>query len=253
MSVLLYWSKYERQGRNPSYCWQPILLYKSPLIFSQEAKRSNTAITQLLLARTTMGVILRDPVAAVHKLQRAVWNVRKWPRANVFEAVPITQLKQLLAVTCQKIFILKQTSSNLYMIFSSSVNKFLSNYLSASHWHAFTKVWHWPAVWNLTRAKCKCFRSSVEHVAKQSLAVKNKTILQQLKPTNLSIMIHLTLYLSTSHCVHKCFTLTGYLKSAKSECFWSNAEHSVCLKQLLAVEKYIYAKAKIFKFLHGML
>jgi len=27
-------------------------------------------------------------------------------------------------------------------------------------------------------------------------------------------------------CVHKCFTQTGQLKSAKSECLWSSAEHT---------------------------
>jgi len=27
-------------------------------------------------------------------------------------------------------------------------------------------------------------------------------------------------------CVHKCFTLTGHLKSDKCECLWSSAEHT---------------------------
>ena len=36
-------------------------------------------------------------------------------------------------------------------------------------------------------------------MANQSLAVINKTILQKLKASNISMMIHLTLYLSTSH------------------------------------------------------
>jgi len=28
------------------------------------------------------------------------------------------------------------------------------------------------------------------------------------------------------HSAHKCFTLTGHLKSAKNECLWSRAEHT---------------------------
>jgi len=45
------------------------------------------------------------------------------------------------------------------------------------------------------------------------------------------------------HCelafVHKCFTLTGHLKSAKNECLWSNVEHtaeaiSCCRKKYYA-------------------
>jgi len=27
-------------------------------------------------------------------------------------------------------------------------------------------------------------------------------------------------------CVHKCFTLTGHLKSDKCECLWNSAEHT---------------------------
>jgi len=29
-----------------------------------------------------------------------------------------------------------------------------------------------------------------------------------------------------SACLHKCFTLTGHLKSAKSECLWSSVENT---------------------------
>ena len=55
----------------------------------------------------------------------------------------------------------------------------------------------------------------------QLLAVENKTILQQLKPSPFYIMFHLTLIFCpiTLACVHKCFTQTGHLKSAKNECF----------------------------------
>jgi len=49
-------------------------------------------------------------------------------------------------------------------------------------------------------------------------------------------------------CVHKCFTLTGHLKSDKSECLWSSAEHTA--EAVACQEKYIYPKAKIVKSLH---
>ena len=49
-------------------------------------------------------------------------------------------------------------------------------------------------------------------------------------------------------CVHKCFTLTGGLKSDKSECLWSSAEHTA--EAVAWQEKYIYPKAKIVKSLH---
>ena len=50
----------------------------------------------------------------------------------------------------------------------------------------------------------------------QLLAVENKTILQQPKPSTFYIIFHLTLFFIhiTLACVHKCLTLTGHLKSA---------------------------------------
>jgi len=44
-------------------------------------------------------------------------------------------------------------------------------------------------------------------------------------------------------CVHKCFTQTGHLKSAKSECLWSSVEHTAealtcCRKKYLCSSKY---------------
>jgi len=43
-------------------------------------------------------------------------------------------------------------------------------------------------------------------------------------------------------CVHKCFTLTGHLKSAKSECLWSSVQHmaealTCCQKKYLCSRK----------------
>ena len=52
----------------------------------------------------------------------------------------------------EKIFILKQKSSNLYMICFNSVKKFLSNYLCTLHWHAFTNALHQRVIWNQPRA-----------------------------------------------------------------------------------------------------
>jgi len=42
----------------------------------------------------------------------------------------------------KKISMLKQKSSNLYIICSNSVKMFLRNYLCALHWHAFTNASH---------------------------------------------------------------------------------------------------------------
>jgi len=44
-------------------------------------------------------------------------------------------------------------------------------------------------------------------------------------------------------CVDKCFTLTGHLKSAKSEYLWSSVEHTpkavtCCRKKYLCSSKY---------------
>jgi len=43
-------------------------------------------------------------------------------------------------------------------------------------------------------------------------------------------------------CVYKCFTLTGHLKSAKSECLWSSVENTAeaftcCRKKYLCSRK----------------
>jgi len=43
-------------------------------------------------------------------------------------------------------------------------------------------------------------------------------------------------------CVHKCFTATGHLKSAKSECLWSSVESTAeaftcCQKKYLCSSK----------------
>jgi len=43
--------------------------------------------------------------------------------------------------------------------------------------------------------------------------------------------------------VHKCFTLTGHLKSAKSECLWSSVKHMA--EAVTCCQKKIYAQAKI--------
>jgi len=57
-------------------------------------------------------------------------------------------------------------------------------------------------------------------------------------------MFHLTLTFIhiTLACIHKFFTLTGHLKSAKNECFWSNVEHTAealtcCRKKYLCSSK----------------
>jgi len=62
--------KDERQGCNPSYCWQQPLVFSVELQISidmycwEAAKRSQVAITELLLFRKSTGVILRDALPA---------------------------------------------------------------------------------------------------------------------------------------------------------------------------------------------
>ena len=63
--------KNERQGCNVSYCWQDLLLSSVELYMSidiycwEAAKRSQAAITELLLFRKSTGIILRDALPAL--------------------------------------------------------------------------------------------------------------------------------------------------------------------------------------------
>jgi len=81
---------------------------------------------------------------------------------------------------------------------------------------------------------------------KQSLAVENTIILQQIKPWTLFyMMFHLTLnffiHIALA-CVHKCFSITGHLKYAKTECLWSSIEDG-CSSYLLS-KKIFMVKQK---------
>jgi len=66
--------KDERQGCNVSYCWQQLLLSSVELLISidmycwEPAKRSQAAITELLLFRKSTGVILHDALPALQRL-----------------------------------------------------------------------------------------------------------------------------------------------------------------------------------------
>jgi len=51
-------------------------------------------------------------------------------------------------------------------------------------------------------------------------------------------------------CIHKCFTLTGHLKSPKSECLWSSVEKTA--EPVTCCRKNIYAQAKIVNSLQDM-
>jgi len=74
------------------------------------------------------------------------------PRANACELASKTRLKQVAYLLPEKIFMLKQKSSNIHMICSNSVKKLLSNYLCTLHWRVFTNGLHWRVIWNLPRA-----------------------------------------------------------------------------------------------------
>jgi len=108
---------------------------------------------------------------------------------------------------------------------------------------------------HLKTAKCECLWSSAHCQVRmfvkqpnrrlqQLLAVENKTILQQLKPSSLYMMFQLTLIFIhiTLACVQKCFTLTGHLKSAKNKCLWSSIEKTAeactcCRKKYICSSK----------------
>jgi len=51
-------------------------------------------------------------------------------------------------------------------------------------------------------------------------------------------------------CVHKCFALTGHLKSARNECFWSSVENTA--EAVTCCRKNNYAQVKIVKSLQDM-
>jgi len=74
----------------------------------------------------------------------------------------------------KKIFMLKQKSSNLYMICFNSVKKCLSNYLCTLHWHAFTNALQFTQTGHLKSAKSECLRSSVEHTAEALTCYRKK-------------------------------------------------------------------------------
>ena len=98
----------------------------------------------------------------------------------------------------------------------------------------------------LKTAKCEClwsrancqewiFLKQPNRRLQQLLAVENKKILQQLKPSAFYIMFHLTLIFIhiTLACVHKCFTLTDHLKSPRANV--CEAASNRWLKYLLEV------------------
>ena len=95
----------------------------------------------------------------------------------------------------KKIFMLKQKSSNLYMICFKSAKKLLSNYLCTLHWHAFTNALHKQVIWNLPRANvCE----AVSNTRLKHLLAVEKNIYAQAKTSNLYVMpewlfIHITL------------------------------------------------------------
>ena len=79
----------------------------------------------------------------------------------------------------------------------------------------------------------------------QLLAVENKIILQQLRPSTLYMMFQLTLIFYPHHTGMRSemFILTGHLKSAKNECFWRSVEKTaeafICCRK-----KYLYSSKK---------
>jgi len=97
----------------------------------------------------------------------------------------------------------------------------------------------------------RMFVKQLNRRLQQLLAVENKTIVQQPKPSTFYIMFHLTLIFYPHH--------TGMRSQMlyTNGVIWNLPRANVCeaasntwLKHLLAVEKSIYAQAKIIKSLH---
>ena len=87
---------------------------------------------------------------------------------------------------------------------------------------------------HLKTAKCECLWSSAKHTAeavtyqgKNYIYPKGK-IVKSLHHYVLSQWKRFWVYIYALClvCFHKCFTLTGGLKSGKRECLWSSAEHT---------------------------
>ena len=78
----------------------------------------------------------------------------------------------------------------------------------------------------------------------QLLAVENKTILQQPKPSTFWIRFNVTLIFSPHHIGMRpeIFALTGHLKSPKNKCLWGSVEHTTealtcCRKKIFMLKQ----------------
>jgi len=154
------------------YCWEA-------------AKKSQAAITELLLFRKSTGVILRD-------------------------ALPALQRHKGFALT------------------------------------GHLKTAKCECLWSSAHCQVRMFMKQQNRRFQQLLAVENKTILQQLKPSTLYMMFQLTLIFYPYH--------TGMRSQMlyTNGVIWNLPRTNVCeaaskkrLKHLLAAEKNIYAQAKI--------
>ena len=94
--------KDERQGCNVSYCWQQLLSFSLicwltiDMYCWEAAKKSQAAITELLLFRKSTGVILRDALPALQRL--CANGPFEDCQVQMFVKQPNRRLQQLLAV-----------------------------------------------------------------------------------------------------------------------------------------------------------
>ena len=132
--------KDERQVYNTSYCWQQPLEFSVELWISIEmycweaAKRSQVAITGLLLFRKSTGVFFTMPFlphkgfALTGRLKTAkcecLWSSRTDGSSNYL----LLKIKQ---------FCSSQNRPTFYIMLKPH-----TNFLSTSHWHAFTNALH---------------------------------------------------------------------------------------------------------------
>jgi len=145
---------------------------------------------------------------------------------------------------------LKQKSSNLHMICSNS-EKFWSNSLCTLHWHAFTNALHKRVIWNLPRANvCE---AALKRWLKHLFAAEKNILMLNQKSSNVYMICcnSVKKYLSNFTCTLHWHAFTDPIHK---RVIWYLPRVNVCgvasntwLKHLLAVEKSIYAQAKIVK------
>ena len=188
----------------------------------EAAKKSQAKITELLLFRKSAGVILRDALPFLQKL--CANGPFEDCQVRMFVKQPNRQLQQLLAVENK---ILQQIKPlTLYMMFKLTLI-FHPHHTGMRSEKIFT---------NGSFEICQ-ERMFVKQRRKNGWSIyllRTKIFILKQKYSNLYIIMfevsenvseYVCMHTAVA-CIHKCFTLTGGLKSDKCECLWSSAKHT---------------------------